>query len=63
MNYKIMNNKKQLKILREERDQLFSILDEVSYEQQTILLESIMEISHAIDKQKNNLKELINENN
>lgn len=62
MNYQIINNKKHIKKLRQERDQLFSILDEVSYEQQTILLESIMEITHTIDKHKNNLKRFLHEN-
>lgn len=64
MNIEINNRKNSIKKLREERDQLFSIIDEVTYEEQAIILDSISEITDAIIHQKNTIKELLNiENN
>lgn len=64
MNIEVNNTKKRIRKLREERDQLFSIIDELTYAEQVITLDSITEITHLIDDEKNLIKELLNiENN
>lgn len=64
MNIEVNNIKKRIRKLREERDQLFSIIDESTYTEQILILESITELTHSIDDERNLIKELLNiENN
>lgn len=63
MNIEINIRKNRIRKLREERDQLFSIIDELTYAEQVIILESITELTHSIDDEKNAIKELINNEN
>lgn len=64
MNINVNNRRLQIRKLKEERDKLFSIIDEVSYEEQAIMLDSIVEITDAIIHHKNMIKEMLkNENN
>lgn len=52
MNIAIINKRNKIRELRKERDEFFSILDEVTYDNQTILLESIIDLTNGIDKLK-----------
>lgn len=64
MNIEINIRKNRIRKLREERDQLFSIIDLLTYAEQVIILESITEMTHSIDDEKNAIKGLLkNENN
>ena len=60
MNLYIKHRKNHIRKLREERDNLFSIIDEVTYDEQEIILESITELTNTINKEKENIKELLN---
>ena len=62
MNIQITVIKKKIIELKKERDELFCMLVEVDYDTQTILLESIIDLTDTIDKHKNNLKRLLHEN-
>lgn len=55
----INQHKRRIQKLRTERDDLFSILDEVNYEEQTILLESIIDITNKIDSSKKHITRLL----
>lgn len=55
MNIDIINRRNKIRELRKERDELFSILDEVTYKEQTQLLESIIDLTNKIDTNKKEL--------
>lgn len=64
MNLALLNMyKKRIRLLKIERDDLFSILDEVDHLEQVILIQSIRELTDEINKNKENIKGLLfNEN-
>lgn len=62
MNIQINNIRKKILELRKERDEIFSILDEVNYDTQTILLESIIDLTNSIDRLKKEMELLLDEN-
>lgn len=61
MNIEIVLIKKRIVSLKKERDEMFCMLVEVDYDTQTILLESIIELTNVIDELKNQLEDMINE--
>lgn len=63
MNINIKNRKEQIRKLIEERDKLFCIIDEVSFEEQAIMLDSIVEMTDAIIHHKKMIKEMLNNEN
>ena len=63
MNVQIITIKKKILELKKDRDEMFCLLVEVDYDTQTILLESIIDLTNVIDKLKKQLEALINENN
>lgn len=62
MNIEIVLIKKRIVSLKKERNEMFCMLVEVDYDTQTILLESIIELTNEIDKYKKKLEVLLNEN-
>lgn len=64
MNIALLNiYKKRIRSLKIERDDLFSILDEVDHLEQVILIQSIRELTDEINKNKENIKEMLNNEN
>lgn len=60
MNIALLNMyKKRIRLLKTDRDDLFSILDEVDYYKQTILLEAIIDLTNEIDKTKKQMELLL----
>lgn len=60
MNLALLNMyKKRIRLLKIERDDLFSILDEVNHFEQVILLQSIKELTDEINTNKSNIRRLL----
>lgn len=64
MNIEINNIKNRIEKLKKERDELFSVIDEVPLDEQLQLLECIKDMTEYINAYKNKLRKLVgNENN
>lgn len=60
MNLALLNMyKKRIRLLKTERDDLFSILDEVNHLEQVILIQSIKELTDEININKSNIRRLL----
>lgn len=60
MNLALLNMyKKRIRLLKIERDDLFSILDEVNHSEQVILIQSIKELTDEININKSNIRRLL----
>lgn len=60
MNLALLNMyKKRIRLLKIERDDLFSILDEVNHLEQVILLQSIKELTDEININKENIRRIL----
>lgn len=60
MNLALVNMyKRRIRLLKIERDDLFSILDEVTHDEQVILLESITELTDQININKSYIRRLL----
>lgn len=59
MNIEIVLIKKRIESLRKERDEIFSMLDEVSYEDMEILVNAISEMTENIKSLQKEKKELM----
>lgn len=59
MNIEIVLIKKRIESLRKERDEIFSILDEVSYEEMKLLVNTISEMTENIKSLQKEKKELM----
>ena len=59
MNIEIVLIKKRIESLRKERDEIFSMLDEVSYEEMELLVNAISEITEKIKTLQKEKKELM----
>ena len=64
MNIEIVLIKKRIESLRKERDEIFSMLDEVNYQEMELLVNAISEMTENIKSLQKEKKELMkNENN
>ena len=64
MNIEIVLIKKRIESLRKERDEIFSMLDEVNYEEMELLVNTISEMTENIKSLQKEKEELmIDENN
>lgn len=59
MNIEIVLIKKRIESLRKERDEIFSMLDEVSYEEMELLVNAISEMTENIKSLQKEKKELM----
>lgn len=59
MNIEIVLIKKRIESLRKERDEIFSMLDEVSYQDMELLVNAISEMTENIKSLQNEKKELM----
>ena len=59
MNIEIVLIKKRIESLRKERDEIFSMLDEVSYEEMEILVNAISEMTEKIKSLQKEKEELM----
>ena len=59
MNIEIVLIKKRIESLRKERDDIFSMLDEVSYQDMELLVNAISEITENIKSLQKEKKELM----
>ena len=59
MNIEIVLIKKRIESLRKERDEIFSMLDEVSYEEMDLLVNAISEMTEKIKTLQKEKKELM----
>ena len=59
MNIEIVLIKKRIESLRKERDEIFSMLDEVSYEELYLLVNAISEMTEKIKSLQKEKKELM----
>lgn len=59
MNIEIVLIKKRIESLRKERDEIFSMLDEVNYEEMELLVNAISEITEKIKTLQKEKKELM----
>lgn len=59
MNIEIVLIKKRIESLRKERDEIFSMLDEVNYEEMEILVNAISEMTENIKSLQKEKKELM----
>ena len=59
MNIEIVLIKKRIESLRKERDEIFSMLDEVNYEEMEILVNAISEMTEKIKTLQKEKKELM----
>ena len=59
MNIEIVLIKKRIESLRKERDEIFSMLDEVSYQDMELLVNAISEMTEKIKKLQKEKKELM----
>lgn len=63
-NIEVIHIKKRIQKLKKERDELFSVIDEVPFDEQLFLLEGIKDITEYINSYKNKLRKLVKyENN
>lgn len=63
MNIEIVLIKKRIESLRKERDEIFSMLDEVNYQEMELLVNAISEMTENIKSLQKEKKELLlNEN-
>ena len=63
MNIEIVLIKKRIESLRKERDEIFSMLDEVSYEDMELLVNAISEMTENIKSLHEEKKELMKHEN
>ena len=61
-NMEVITIKKRIAQLKKERDDLFSIIDEVPFKDQFYLLEGIKDLTKTIEIHKKSLRGLLNEN-
>lgn len=60
MNLALLNMyKKRIRLLKTERDDLFAILDEVTHDEQIILIQAITELTDQININKENIRGLL----
>ena len=59
MNIEIVLIKKRIESLRKERDEIFSMLDEVNYEEMELLVNAISEITEKIKSLQKEKKEIM----
>ena len=59
MNIEIVLIKKRIESLRKERDEIFSMLDEVSYQEMDLLVNAISEMTENIKSLQKEKKELM----
>lgn len=59
MNIEIVLIKKRIESLRKERDEIFSMLDEVSYQDMELLVNAISEMTEKIKSLQKEKKELM----
>ena len=59
MNIEIVLIKKRIESLRKERDEIFSMLDEVNYEEMDLLVNAISEMTEKIKTLQKEKKELM----
>ena len=59
MNIEIVLIKKRIESLRKERDEIFSMLDEVNYEEMELLVNAILEMTENIKSLQKEKKELM----
>lgn len=59
MNIEIVLIKKRIESLRKERDEIFSMLDEVNYQDMELLVNAISEMTEKIKTLQNEKKELM----
>ena len=59
MNIEIILIKKRIESLRKERDEIFSMLDEVSYQDMELLVNAISEMTENIKSLQKEKKELM----
>ena len=59
MNIEIVLIKKRIESLRKERDEIFSMLDEVNYEEMELLVNAISEMTENIKSLQKEKKELM----
>ena len=59
MNIEIVLIKKRIESLRKERDEIFSMLDEVSYQDMELLVNAISEMTEKIKTLQKEKKELM----
>ena len=59
MNIEIVLIKKRIESLRKERDEIFSMLDEVNYEEMDLLVNAISEMTENIKSLQKEKKELM----
>ena len=59
MNIEIVLIRKRIESLRKERDEIFSMLDEVSYEEMDLLVNAISEMTEKIKTLQKEKKELM----
>lgn len=55
--------KSKIRKLKQERDEMFSVVDVVSHDEQVYLLNAMLEITDEINDYKKQLEVLIHENN
>ena len=63
MNIEIVLIKKRIESLRKERDEIFSMLDEVSYQDMELLVNAISEMTEKIKTLQKEKKELLKNEN
>ena len=63
MNIEIVLIKKRIESLRKERDEIFSMLDEVSYQDMELLVNAISEMTEKIKTLHKEKKELMKHEN
>ena len=63
MNIEIVLIKKRIESLKKERDEIFSMLDEVNYEEMEILVNAISEMTENIKTLQKEKKELLKNEN
>ena len=63
MNIEIVLIKKRIESLRKERDEIFSMLDEVSYQDMELLVNAISEMTEKIKTLQKEKKELMKNEN
>ena len=63
MNIEIVLIKKRIESLRKERDEIFSMLDEVNYEEMDLLVNAISEMTEKIKTLQKEKKELMKNEN
>ena len=63
MNIEIVLIKKRIESLKKERDEIFSMLDEVNYEEMELLVNAISEMTEKIKTLQKEKKELMKNEN